>query len=1216
MKKYLLLVLLSVCLFSFSSYGQTYINTEWETNYGLPDSIDWTASTLDNESNLYIVGNTVVSGQNANILTSKYDDDGNLLWSKQYNYNNERDYGAAIAVDGSGNVYVTGASFDPASSSFDYVTIMYDDAGIQQWTNRYDGNGNDLDIPVAIKVDGYGNIFVTGMSAGTNLDMDYATISYDPGGTELWVSRYNYAGGDDRAGGLEVAPTGEIIVMGISLDSTGNNQYAYLQYDENDGSTLLEERKNLPGIALEKPAAIAQDNYGNFYLTGSVSNGIHYDMYTAKLDDSLQVDWEVTYDGDSLNDEPNAIGVDASGNVFVTGYTEDSNGKQFVTIKYDSNGSEDWVRTESSSNGNAEATDLQITLDDKIYVTGSRPVGSAISVYTVCYDQYGEKQWEQYSDDEEVAEDVQADLYGNVFVTGRSFANGNYSYLALKYSSYHHNWQGRVDTIGDTFQVANEVLIRFDTSALLMDSRIANKDIRFGRVDQFIKSSVVSAMDSKLGTGGALSGATLIKVFYRMTPNDSISISRLGDTIAIPPYWTTFILVLPEVQTESAIDEVIASDSLNKIPESIQWAEPDILYMPTSSTVNDPEFCNGEQHSLIETTTFSATPRVHIGIEDAWDLSVGSENIKVGIFDTGIDWKHEDFDITGSGGSTVISDTKIAGGWDYQHNRAIDKNIYKLDNYRFGDSKGHGTPIAGIIGALRNNGIGISGIAGGDVDNSDPTKRSNGVQLFNMKILRDKAGLIRGSTASSAIIEGASYSPQTGFGYGLHIGNHSYAYGSGQTTNWGSNKKYIERAKMLRNAFEFSYINQVVAVTTRRNDPDDNPDWPGSFRNEISICVSSTGISGTRYWKSGYGSELDVLAPGEEDLVLSTKGRILKSSPRDQYVHFDGTSSAAPHVAGVAALMLSYVDEHINDVPNRFAPEDVEQIISKTAQHPGANNSIYSDHWTPQQGHGLISAKHVLEAIEWPKFRVQHFPSSSTVRTRTETQIASNVALKVDYDLGYDVPRTFLVDIWEVEYVFDHSSEILSGEIVKGWWGRNSSSQSYKKAILDPNTSIYHLEDNAHTVDWDTTNLSIGEVTAKTYVYYLHEVSYTRSNGVFHTKTLNKWSPINKTAATARYSLHIEDTSIPLSLDKEQEFNFSTFPNPANQEVTIAFTSSGLDKKNIVLLDLLGREVKYWELQRSEVEKSLSLQDIPSGLYLIRVSQGERESTRRIEIIH
>ncbi len=104
----------SLCLNSFSLFAQTYINTEWETNYGLPDSIDWTASTLDNESNLYIVGNTVVSGQGPNILTSKYDSGGDLLWSKEYNYDNDRDYGAAIAVDGNGNVYVTGASFDPS----------------------------------------------------------------------------------------------------------------------------------------------------------------------------------------------------------------------------------------------------------------------------------------------------------------------------------------------------------------------------------------------------------------------------------------------------------------------------------------------------------------------------------------------------------------------------------------------------------------------------------------------------------------------------------------------------------------------------------------------------------------------------------------------------------------------------------------------------------------------------------------------------------------------------------------------------------------------------------------------------------------------------------------------------------------------------------------------------------------------------------------------
>jgi hypothetical protein len=102
---------------------------------------------------------------------------------------NGYDLAWAIAVDGSGNVYVTGQS--RGSGTDDYATVKYDANGNQLWIARYDGPANGYDLAWAIAVDGSGNVYVTGKSIGAGTDTDYATVKYDTNGNELWVARYD-----------------------------------------------------------------------------------------------------------------------------------------------------------------------------------------------------------------------------------------------------------------------------------------------------------------------------------------------------------------------------------------------------------------------------------------------------------------------------------------------------------------------------------------------------------------------------------------------------------------------------------------------------------------------------------------------------------------------------------------------------------------------------------------------------------------------------------------------------------------------------------------------------------------------------------------------------------------------------------------------------------------------------------------------------------------
>ena len=99
-------------------------------------------------------------------------------WIARYNgAGNFTDDPVAIAVDGSGNVYVTGES-----SGQGYATIKYNSAGEEQWVASYNGPGNGNDRAKAIAVDASGNVYVTGESLGRGTDIDYATIKYNSAG--------------------------------------------------------------------------------------------------------------------------------------------------------------------------------------------------------------------------------------------------------------------------------------------------------------------------------------------------------------------------------------------------------------------------------------------------------------------------------------------------------------------------------------------------------------------------------------------------------------------------------------------------------------------------------------------------------------------------------------------------------------------------------------------------------------------------------------------------------------------------------------------------------------------------------------------------------------------------------------------------------------------------------------------------------------------------
>src|SRR6266542_3142458 len=159
-------------------------------------------------------------------------------WAKGYNGpGNFSDQAFAIAIDGSGNVYVTGASFG-SGTDYDDATIKYTASGTEEWVARYNGPGNLFDHPFAIAVDGAGNVYVTGRSIGSGTDFDYATVKYNAAdGAEDWVTRYNGPGnGADAARAIAIDGSGNVYVTGESF-AGAETDYATIKYSQSPGGT-------------------------------------------------------------------------------------------------------------------------------------------------------------------------------------------------------------------------------------------------------------------------------------------------------------------------------------------------------------------------------------------------------------------------------------------------------------------------------------------------------------------------------------------------------------------------------------------------------------------------------------------------------------------------------------------------------------------------------------------------------------------------------------------------------------------------------------------------------------------------------------------------------------------------------------------------------------------------------------------------------------------
>lgn len=386
---------------------------------------------------------------------------------------------------------------------------------------------------------------------------------------------------------------------------------------------------------------------------------------------------------------------------------------------------------------------------------------------------------------------------------------------------------------------------------------------------------------------------------------------------------------------------------------------------------------------------------------EAWKTCVGDPSIIVAVLDEGVMYTHPDLapNMWCNPGETTQGAKADGDGNGYEGDLHGYNFVEESGNITWSDANdsGHGTHVAGTIAAANNNGIGVSGVAGGDGTPNSGVKIMS-CQIFsgqNSVTLAGEARAIKYAADNGAVIL------QCSWGYNSSESSELSGYTPGPATE----KEWAETYPLEKEALDY-FINNAgspngvidggIAVFAAGNEYAGNPAFPGAYSKCVSVASLAADYTPACY--TDFGSLVTLSAPGgdleyygkigetEDEYWVETgeqKGAVLSTLVKNgqpAYGYMEGTSMACPHVSGVAALGLAYAVKQ-----NRhYRAADFISLMKKSVKdldshyQNGATKTYYMNHTTVgaspetielskyigKMGAGLIDAAQLLNGIQ------------------------------------------------------------------------------------------------------------------------------------------------------------------------------------------------------------------------------------------------------------
>lgn len=329
------------------------------------------------------------------------------------------------------------------------------------------------------------------------------------------------------------------------------------------------------------------------------------------------------------------------------------------------------------------------------------------------------------------------------------------------------------------------------------------------------------------------------------------------------------------------------------------YAEPHFMYLTNETSEPLTENVNIPNDLLFSEYQWNLPA---IETNRGWNLSKGSKDVIIAVVDTGVDMKHTDLAGQLVSGYNVVDPSKEPA-----------------------DDVGHGTHVAGIIGALVNNGEGVAGVS-----------------WYN-KIMPVKALDGSGSGTTYAVAEGIIWATDHGAKViNMSLGNYA-------------------DSQFLHDAIKYAYDRDVLLVAASGNDNTERPGYPAAYPEVLAVGATNQDMSRADY--SNYGEYIDVTAPGTN---------IASTYPGNQYAALSGTSMASPHVAAMAGLIRSLNPE----LSNR---EVMDLMISQAVDLGEKGKDKYF-------GNGQVDVFRSLEAAGNQSKSLQLWPEHVLQRLQQELQ--------------------------------------------------------------------------------------------------------------------------------------------------------------------------------------------------------------------------------------